>query len=184
MDAGSVQKQIERLTEDSRIRRYDTGVYYFPQKSRCFSFGTTLSFDDVVTKEYMMDGASRCGYVSGIMFANWLRLTTQVPMVYDIYTNKATADSQTTQLVGIRIILRRPCVPVNDQNALTLQFLDLLKDVTDIAEVEGRELSALLNEYAAANSISRDSIAPYLPYYPDQIYQNMKEVGLFYDVSA
>lgn len=52
--------------------------------------------DEVIRRKYLMDGDDCCGFVSGIMFANRIGLTTQVPGVYEICTNKATTDYRET----------------------------------------------------------------------------------------
>ena len=132
----SIRQQIKKLTEDGRLKRFDTGIYYLPQKS-LFRSGSTLSVDDVIRRKYLMDGTSRCGYLGGILFANQLGLTTQVPGVYEVYSNKATTDYRETQLASLRIILRKPYVKVDDENAAVLQLLDLLKEIMEVSEVEG-----------------------------------------------
>ena len=109
----SVRQQLKKLTEDGRIKRFDTGIYYIPRKTM-FKSGSVLSVDEVIRKKYLTDGDARCGYVSGIMFANRLGLTTQVPMVYEVCTNKATTDYRDVQLGNFRVIVRRPYARIND----------------------------------------------------------------------
>ena len=125
-----------------------------------------LSPDDVIRKKYLVDDGCRCGYLSGMMFANQLGITTQVPVVYEVYTNKATTDYRDTTIGSQRIIIRRPYVEINDGNASILQFLDLMKEVRDIAEI------------VKANDLRFDILKQYFPYYPDRLYRNMYEVGL------
>ena len=173
----SIRQQIKKLTEDGRLKRFDTGIYYLPQKS-LFRSGSTLSVDDVIRRKYLMDGASRCGYLGGILFANQLGLTTQAPGVYEVYSNKATTDYRETQLASLRIILRKPYVKVDDENAAVLQLLDLLKEIMEVSEVEGNELTERLLVYMKKKGISFDVMKQYLPFYPDRIYKNMFEVGL------
>ncbi len=173
----SLRQQLKKLTEDGRLRRFDTGIYYIPKKSM-FSFGSILSINDVIRKKYLTDKTGQCGYLSGMMFANELGITTQVPAVYEVYTNKATTDYRDTTLKDTRIILRRPCVEINDENANALQFLDLMKEVSDIAELEGKELTDRLLEYMRKKELSFNILQQYFPYYPDKIYKNMYEVGL------
>ena len=173
----SLRQQLKKLTEDGRLKRFDTGIYYLPKKS-VFRFGSMLSPDEVIRKKYLIDGDSRCGYLSGIMFANQLGLTTQVPMVYEVYTNKATTDYRDTTLGSFRVIIRRPYVEVNDGNASALQFLDLIKEVSDISELDGMELTERLKGYMRANGLNFEMLQQYFPYYPDRIYRNMYEVGL------
>ncbi len=179
----SLRQQLKKLTEDGRIRRFDTGIYFIAKKTR-FHFGSALSASEVIQKKYLTDDAGRCGYVSGMMFANQLGITTQVPMVYEVYTNKATTDYRDTSLGDMRVILRRPYVKVNDDNVSALQFLDLMKEVSEIAELEGKELTDRLLEYMKKKELDFDILQQYFPYYPDKIYRNMYKVGLLNGVAT
>lgn len=182
MKAVSVRQQMKKLTESGQLKRFDTGIYYIPKKSM-FRSGSTLSVDEVIRRKYLADGENCCGYVGGILFANQLGLTTQVPGVYEIYTNKATTDYRETQLANLRVILRKPYCAIDEKNAETLQFLDLLKEIVDISEVDGEELTNRLIGYMKKKSIGFESMRPFLPYYPERIYKNMYEVGLLNGVS-
>lgn len=183
MKAVSVRQQINKLVKSGQIKRFDTGIYYLPQES-IFLSGSSLSVDEVIRRKYLLDKGESCGYVGGIVFANRIGLTTQVPGRYEIYTNKATTDLRETSMAGISIIIRRPYVKINENNVKVLQFLDLLKEVSDISELIGRELRDRLLEYMRRSGIAFSTIEPYLRYYPDRIYKNMYEVGLLYGVSA
>ena len=178
----SVRQQMTKLTEDGRLKRFDAGIYYIPKKSM-FRSGSTLSVDEVIRKKYLQDGVNRCGYVGGILFANQLGLTTQVPTLYEVYTNKATTEYRETRLANLRVILRKPYCEIDAKNAETLQFLDLIKEVVDISEVDGEELTKRLLGYMKKKNIGFESMKPFLPYYPDRIYKNMYEVGLLNGVS-
>ena len=179
----SLRQQLKKLTEDGRLKRFDTGIYYLPKESM-FRFGSRLSPNEVIRKKYLIDGDNRCGYISGMMFANQLGLTTQVPMAYEVYTNKASTDYRDTMLGNLRVIIRRPYIEVNDDNASALQFLDLIKEVSDISELDGDELTDRLKGYMKANGLGFDTLRKYLPYYPDRIYRNMYEVGLLNGVAT
>lgn len=179
----SLRQQLKKLTDDGRLKRFDMGIYYIPKKSM-FRFGSMLSPYEVIRKKYLTDGGSRCGYLSGMLFANQLGLTTQVPMIYEVYTNKAATDYRDTTIGSMRVIIRRPYVEVNDENASALQFLDLIKEVCDISELDGTELTKRLMVYMKANGLSFETLQQYFPYYPDRIYKNMYEVGLLNGVVA
>ena len=138
--AVSVRQQMKKLTEFGKLKRFDTGIYYIPKKSM-FRSGSTLSVNEVIKKKYLADGENCCGYIGGILFANQLGLTTQVPGAYEIYTNKATTEYRETQLANIRVILRKPYCKIDERNVATLQFLDLLKEIVESSEIEGEELT-------------------------------------------
>ena len=181
--AVSVRQQMKKLMESGQIKRFDMGIYYIPKKSM-FRSGSTLSVDEVIRKKYLADGENCCGYVGGIFFANQLGLTTQVPGVYEIYTNKATTEYRETHIAKLRVILRKPYCQIDEKNVATLQFLDLLKEIVDISEVDGEELTNRLISYMKKKSIGFESMRTFLPYYPERIYKNMYEVGLLNGVSA
>ena len=179
----SLRQQFKKLTAYGRLKRFDTGIYYFPKKS-IFRSGSVLSVEEVIKRKYLMDGDECCGYVGGMLFANRIGITTQVPMVYEVYTNKATTEYRETYLANLRVIIRKPYAMVNDQNVNTLQFLDLLKEIADISEIGGTELTDRLLDYMKKKKIDFESIRKYLSYYPERIYKNMFEVGLLNGVSA
>lgn len=99
-----------------------------PKKSM-FRSGSILSVDEVIRKKYLQDGINCCGYMGEILFANQLGLTTQVPALYEVYTNKATTEYRETRLANLRVILRKTYCEID---AEILQFLDLIKEVVDI----------------------------------------------------
>lgn len=177
MKSVSIRQQIIRLIEDGRLKRFDTDIYYLPGQSM-FSFGSMLSLDEVIQKKYLLENNKCCGYISGMLFANQLGITTQVPMVYEAYTNKATTDYRNTTIGGVRVIVWRPYVKVSDENMKILQFLDLMKEVKDISEITGKELTNRLTQYLKVNELDFKALDVYLPFYPDRIYRNLYEVGL------
>ena len=142
-----------------------------------FRSGSTLSVDDVIRKKYLQDGVNRCGYVGGILFANQLGLTTQVLDLYEVYRNKATTEYRETKLANLQVIIRKPYCEINTENVATLQFLDLIKEVVDISEVNGEELTNRLIGYMKKKNIKFENLKPFLPYYSEKIYKNMYEVG-------
>ncbi|MBQ1736261.1 MAG: hypothetical protein II038_15570 [Lachnospiraceae bacterium] len=183
MQDAVVRQQLKKLTEDGLLKRFDTGIYFLPKKS-IFRSGSAISVDDVIRQKYLMANGERCGYLGGLMFANQLGITTQVPMAYEVYTNKATTDYRETRIANLKVILRRPYVPVTDDNASELQFLDLMRDIVDITELEGQELADRLTEYMREKKVSFARLEQYFPYYPERIFKNMYEVGLLNGIST
>ena len=173
----AVRQTVKKLVDEEKLKRFDTGIYYIPRKT-VFRSGSTLSMNDVIRKKYLMEGGSVCGYIGGLLFANRLGLTTQVPALYEVYTNKASKEYRETKLGNIRVTVRRPYCTVTQENVSTLQFLDLLKDVEDISELEGNELTLRLVDYMKKKNITFEGMKPYLPEYPIRIYRNMYEAGL------
>ena len=183
MSENYIRQQVKKLTDAGLLKRYDTGIYFIPQKS-IFKSGTQLSMNKVIERKYLQDKNERCGYVSGVAFANQLGITTQVSMICEVVTNKATNDRREITLANSRVIVRRPRTPVSEQNYRILQFLDLMKDIDYFAEVTGEELQKCLCAYLEANSIRFADLEKYLGYYPDKIYRNLFETRLLYGIPS
>lgn len=179
MTRTNVRQQIKKLTDTGKVKRFDNGIYFLPQKT-IFKSGSQLAPEKVLECKYLRDKDERCGYVSGLMFFNQMGLTTQVPMTYEVVTNKATSAYRETSLAKSRVIVRKPKVPVTEKNYKALQFLDMLKDVDVYSEVTGKPLQNRLYRYMDDAHLSVSEMEPYFAYYPDKLYKNLVETRVVY----
>lgn len=179
MTRTNVRQQIKKLTDIGKVKRFDNGIYFLPKKT-IFKSGSQLAPEKVLECKYLRDKDERCGYVSGLMFFNQMGLTTQVPMMYEVVSNKATNDYRETSLAKSRVIVRKPKVPVTEKNYKALQFLDMLKDVDVYSEVTGKPLKDRLYRYMDDANLSISEMEPYFAYYPDKLYKNLVETRVIY----
>lgn len=180
MTSNNIRQQLKKLTDLGKVKRFDNGIYFLPNKT-VFKSGSQLSFDKVLEYKYLKDNDSRCGYISGLLFFNQLSLTTQVPMVYEVVSNKATNEYRETMIAEFRVIIRKPKVPVTEENYKILQFLDMLKDVDTFSEVRGKSLQDSLCRYMRKANLSIYEMEPYFSYYPDKLYRNLIETRVIYN---
>ncbi|MCC2199401.1 DUF6088 family protein [Faecalibacterium prausnitzii] len=180
MTRTNVRQQIKKLTDTGKVKRFDNGIYFLPKKT-IFKSGSQLAPEKVLECKYLRDKDERCGYVSGLMFFNQMGLTTQVPMMYEVVSNKATNDYRETSLAKSRVIVRKPKVPVTEKNYKALQFLDMLKDVDVYSEVTGKPLQDRLYRYMDDANLSISEMEPYFAYYPDKLYKNLVETRVIYN---
>lgn len=179
----NIRQQIMNYAAAGKIKRYDTGIYYIPKDS-IFKTTSSLSQNSVIEKKYLYSGAERCGYISGINFANRIGLTTQVPASCEVVTNKASKDYREATLASEKIIIRKPRAMVDESNYKSLQFLDLLKDIDLYSELEGNELNIKIKTYMRKSGLQFRQLEQYLPLYPDKIFRNMYKVGVLNGFSA
>lgn len=179
MTRTNVRQQIKKLTDTGKVKRFDNGIYFLPKKT-IFKSGSQLAPEKVLECKYLRDKDERCGYVSGLILFNQMGLTTQVPMMYEVVSNKATSDYRETSLAKSRVIVRKPKVPVTEKNYKALQFLDMLKDVDVYSEVTGKPLQDRLYRYMDDANLSISEIEPYFAYYPDKLYKNLVETRVIY----
>lgn len=175
---GNLRQMFKTLCDNGKLTRFDTGVYYLPKKSR-LKGGVPLGADVVMKYKYIMRNGQIDGYYSGYTFANQLGITTQVPYMTEIVSNKASAVVREVNLKGRRILLRKARSEINADNYRVLQFLDLLKDIEIYAEIEKDEVGERLRSYVLAEGITKVDLDQYIGQYPDRVYRNLYEMGLF-----
>lgn len=180
MSDNNIRQQLKKLTDTGKIKRFDKGIYFLPKVS-IFQSGSQLPIEKVLECKYLKDKEKRCGYISGLMFFNQLGLTTQVPMQYEVVSNKATNEYRETSLAKSRVIVRKPRVPVTESNYKILQFLDMLKDVDVYSEVDGKKLQNRLYQYMKEVNIKLNNMENYFSYYPDKLYRNLIETRVIYN---
>ena len=59
-----------------------------------------------------------------------------------------------------------------------LKFLDLIKDIDSLSEIEGTSLNNKLKDYIQKANLQFKDIEKYLDYYPDKIYKNLFDVKI------
>lgn len=176
----NLRQQIKKLVDTGKLKRFDKGIYFLPKKT-IFKSGSQIAPESVLEYKYLMDKSKRCGYISGLMFFNQMGLTTQVPMLYEVVTNKATNEYRETSLAKSKVIVRRPKVTITEDNYKVLQFLDLLKDVDVYSEVTGKPLQERLCQYMNDIDISIAEMEPYFSYYPNKLYKNLIETRVIFN---
>ncbi len=134
----NLRKQLSRYNSQGILEKYSQGVYYIPKET--ILGRSTLSIDDVINRKYITNDNDIYGFYSGLSFYNKLGISTQVPYVYEIVTNKEKSRVRETTLKNQNIILRKPYVKINKNNYLENQFLDFINnadsnDLSDNIEV-------------------------------------------------
>ena len=88
------------------------------------------------------------GYYTGLTFFNKLGLTTQVPNVIEVTTNKEKSNKRTININGRKVILRRGKVFIDNDNYKVLQFLDMF-NMIKLYQIE--ENYDILKKYITEN---------------------------------
>lgn len=182
MTEENLRYHLKKLTDDGIVCRFEPGVYYFP-KTNILGEYVPLSADTVALHKYIIRKGKRVGYYSGYTLANRMGLSTQVPFTEEITSNYAPALVRKVTIKNREYIIRRPAVEVTDENVMTLQFLDCLKDIDKCAEEEISICGEILTRYATEHDITKAMIDRLIAYYPMKIYKAIYETEVGY-VSA
>lgn len=183
MNMNAIRQQILNLTTKNLLVRYDTGIYYIPGNS-IFRTSKILSQNKIIEKKYISSNDEILGYLSGLNFANKIGITTQVPNLYEIVSNKATCDYRELKIASTKIILRKPRTTITKENYLELQFLDMIKEIDNLSILDKEENKKIVLNYMKFENISFEKLQKLLEFYPDKIYKNLYQVGVLNGVSA
>ena len=183
LNMNAIRQQILNLTNKNLLIRYDTGIYFIPGKS-IFKTSKTLNQNKVIEKKYISTNDEIVGYFSGLNFANRIGITTQVPNLYEVVSDKATCDYRELKIGSTKIILRKPRTKITKENYLELQFLDMIKEIDNLSILDQEENKKIVLNYMNMAKISFEKLQKLLEFYPDKIYKNLYQVGVLNGVSA
>ena len=143
-----------------------------------------LNQNKIIEKKYISSNDEILGYLSGLNFANKIGITTQVPNLYEVVSNKATCDYRELKIASTKIILRKPRTTITKENYLELQFLDMIKEIDNLSILDKEENKKIVLNYMKFANISFEKLQKLLEFYPDKIYKNLYQVGVLNGVSA
>lgn len=174
-----IYKEMNRLCESGSVVHYDKGVYYIPTQT---SLGQSLLNPlRVIEKKYLADNGKTFGYFSGISLLNKMGISTQVPSVLEIYTNKETSQVREVRVGVQKVVLRKARTKITSDNVLILSFLEMMNAVTPSYFNEERK--RVVRDYIRQNKITEKDITKYAPYFPDKVMRNLIESEIIYYVA-
>lgn len=123
-------KALERLCKKGVIKKFSKGKFYKPKQT---IFGELSPSEDQVLQTYLFEEQKRIAYITGTYLYNQMGLTTQIPKKMKIASQSkriyATAGAMTASPV-------KSYVEVNEGNYKLLEFLDSLKDLNNIPDLD------------------------------------------------
>jgi len=163
-DKRSFNTCLARIAKtDGNFKRYQKGIYYNAIKT---SFGlATLSTTDVIQKQYIFDHDRRIGYETGPSLMQKVGLTTQIPIMIYVATNKVRNSRKDSVK---KICLMKPVVAVTEKNFKYLQFLDMLENKFEI-EVEVAQPDKIMQKAFRQFQLDEITLIKYATVYPADV---------------
>lgn len=173
-----IKKALKKMCDDGRLVRFEKGIYYLPTET---SLGKSkLDPRKVIIKKYIRNGNETIGYFSGMTFLNMLGLSNQMPNTLEIYTNNEQAKVREVQVGSQKTVLRRSRTVVDNENAATMSFLELMNFTN--SSFYGRDGRQKVADYIRENGITRKTVSECAPFFPDKAMRTMVESGIVYDI--
>lgn len=172
---------INRIIDSKRIKNlrfYQKGIYYLTKET---VFGETgINKEWLISDKYILDDR---GYETGLVFANKLGLTTQLPKNRELVTNTAKNGKRYDKKLDVYI--KQPKVYLTSSNIRYLQLLDIL-EMIDKVPIDVENPFEILAKYIKKYKLQYGLLLAYADdYYGKNALINLahtaKEMRLLYD---
>ena len=106
LSENAVRQAVKRLVANGFLERYDNGIYYIPKRDGLLG-KSYLDLSLVIMRKYIQSKSEIYGYVTGESFANQLGLTTQMPAVIEVVTNREATNGRTITVGSERVRIKK-----------------------------------------------------------------------------
>lgn len=183
MTDNAVRQAIKRLVAADFLERYDNGIYYIPEKSGVLG-KSYLDPGMVVIRKYVQNKSETYGYITGLSFANQLGLTTQMPAVIEVVTNRESTNGRLITVGKQKVRIKKSTIPVSDANAELLQLLDSVGQVEKYTELSMKETINTIISYMKRKKFTKEQLAMVAPFLTGDIAKKMIEWGMIYEFAS
>lgn len=183
LSENAVCQSVKRLAASGFLERYDNGIYYIPKRDGLLG-KSYLDPSVVIMRKYVQNKSEIYGYVTGITFANQLGLTTQIPAVIEVVTNREATNGRMITVGTQRVRVKKPVITVSDSNAELLQFLDSIGQAEKYAELTKEETKETLLSYMRKKCFTREQLSEVSAVLTGATAKKMIEWGMIYEFTS
>ena len=158
LSENAVRQSVKRLVAKGFLERYDNGIYYIPKAGGLLE----KSYLDpllVIMRKYVRNKYETYGYITGMYFANQLGLTTQMPAIVEIVTNKEATNGRTITVGNQKVRIKKSPIIVSDNNVKLLQFLDGVSQVEKYTELSMIETIDRMQSYIKVMNFTKAQLS-------------------------
>lgn len=170
-----VFRLIKKAEMVGAIIPYSRGVYFIPKKT--FFGKSTICSEMVAEKKYIRDGKEIYGVYAGVNLLNQFGITTQVPNILEIVTNKETTRKRSIMIAKKEFVIRKSRCEINIDNYSEYTILQLFNDM-DSKEILDDFAMSQVEKYIKDNGVTRDKLLTMAVYFPSATVKKMIRSGI------
>ena len=183
MSENAVRQSVKRLVANGFLERYDNGIYYIPKRDGLLE-KSYLDPSVVVMRKYVQSKFEVYGYITGISFANQLGLTTQMPAVIEVVTNREATNGRLVIVGKQQVRIKKPMISVSGSNAELLQFLDGVSQAEKYTELSIEETRDVLSAYVRRMCFTREQLEGVSSVLTGATAKRLIEWGMIYEFAS
>ena len=138
----------------------------------------------VIMRRYVQNKSEIYGYLTGISFANQLGLTTQMPAVIEIVTNREASNGRMITVGSQRVRIKKPAITVRDSNAELLQLLDTIGQAEKYTELTKEETIETLISYMRKKRFTKEQLSEVSSVLTGATAKKLIEWGMIYEFAS
>lgn len=170
---GIVNTNLNRLN-GKLIEHFRKGIYYKPKVT---AFGkSALNPDQVVRKMFLKPKDNEVvGYETGASLLHQLGITTQMPKYRFIATNVVNHKGKQV-IEELKVVLRKPHLPITADNYLYLQVLDVLEN-KDRVVFDAVQPDELINKFIVNHQLDYGKLLGMAMHYTKEVVLRLGKVA-------
>lgn len=179
----AVRQSVKRLAASGFLERYDNGIYYIPRRGGLLG-KSYLDPSVVIMRRYVQNKSEIYGYVTGISFANQLGLTTQMPAVIEVVTNREATNGRMITVGTQKVRIKKPAITISASNAALLQLLDSIGQAEKYTELPMKETIETLISYMRKKRFTKEQLSEVSSVLTGATAKKMIEWGVIYEFTS
>lgn len=180
LSENAVRQSVKRLVAKGFLERYDNGIYYIPKAGGLLE-KSYLNPLLVIMRKYVRNKYETYGYITGMYFANQLGLTTQMPAIVEIVTNKEATNGRTITVGNQKVRIKKSPIIVSDNNVKLLQFLDGVSQVEKYTELSMIETIDRMQSYIKVMNFTKAQLSEVSSKLTGTTAKKIIEWGMIYE---
>ena len=183
LSENAVWQSVKRLVANGFLERYDNGIYYIPKRSGLLG-KSYLDPYMVIMRKYIQNKSDIYGYVTGISFANQLGLTTQMPAVIEVVTNREASNGRMITIGKQQVRIKKSDIIVSNFNVELLQLLDAIGQAEKYTELSMEETINILIRYMREKHFTKEQLSEVSSILTGATAKKLIEWGMIYEFAS
>ncbi|HZJ89598.1 MAG TPA: hypothetical protein VFD05_02795 [Bacilli bacterium] len=163
------------LVKTKLIKRYENGVYYFPEENERFK-DLSLTLNDVIFKLYLSDNQ---GIRAGAHLLYKYKLTTQVSKYYEIITNNVSKSTRAKKKYEGKVTLNGAKFTLTAGNLKYAEFIELINNIK-LSDYSKHETISKISRVFIDKALKKEKLMYYASFYKghyyNELHKNIKEI--------
>ena len=180
LSENAVRQSIKRLKANGFLERYDNGIYYIPKKGVILE-KSYLDPQLVIKRKYIQSKSETYGYITGISFANQLGVTTQMPAVIEIVTNRESSNGRFVKIGNQKLRVKRTSINISKSNVEILQLIDSIGWIEQYSELPTQETINKIIKYIRSKKFTKNQLLEVSSYLTGATAKRLIEWGIIYE---